>query len=253
MKTKCQVLTLCFWIPILSLLLTGCGFNRFGWRSVAGSGNTVQEKRTVANFQKVALSGTGELTIVQGGEENLTIETDDNLMPLIKTEVTNGQLQIGPDGVNLRPTKHVRYELHLKKLNSLHLSGSLKATTGELKTDALALHISGSGTIEILRLEAGELEIQVSGSGSTKISGKLREQHLHISGSGNHWAENLESNVAEVSISGSGHAKLWVKEQLDVKISGSGNIQYFGAPQVSQHISGSGKVKALGTRENVER
>jgi hypothetical protein len=220
---------------------------------VAGSGTLAKEKRTVADFQRVALSGAGGLSILQGGEEGLTIETDDNLMPLIKTEVSNGLLQIGPDGVNLRPTKHLRYELKLKKLNALHLSGSLKAAAESLKTDALALHISGSGTIEIRRFEADQLEIHVSGSGSTTLAGKLREQHLHISGSGNHWAENLESNVAEVSISGSGKAKLWVKEKLDVKVSGSGHIQYYGAPQVIQHISGSGKVQALGTRENVEK
>jgi len=99
------------------------------------------------------------------------------------------------------PTKTVRYELKVKSLNALHLSGSLKAEAGPLKTESLALHISGSG---------------------------------------NHQAPDLESNEATVGISGSGHAALWVKERLEASITGRGELEYFGSPKVSKHTSGSG-------------
>jgi len=64
---------------------------------VGGSATTISEARTVSQFDKVSVSGSGQLLISQGQEQALTIETDDNLLPFIKSEVINGHLRIGPD------------------------------------------------------------------------------------------------------------------------------------------------------------
>jgi hypothetical protein len=238
------------WIVGLSLLtlgLTGCS-NLGGWRTVQGSGTILSEPRTVAQFDKVSVSGSGELLISQGLEEALTIEADDNLLPLIKSEVTNGHLRIGPDNVNLRPTKTIRYQLKLKNLGAVGLSGSLKAEAGPLKTENLALHVSGSGKIRIVSLEADGLSTQISGSGSVQVAGRAGSQKISISGSGDLQAADLACNEATVGISGSGHAALQVKETLTAHISGSGDVEYSGNPKVSSHTSGSGRVHARGGR-----
>lgn len=236
------------WVAGFSLLtlgLTSC-MDLGGWRTVHGSGTIVSEPRSVSQFDQISVSGSGQLLISQGQEEALTIEADDNLLPLIKSEVVNGHLRIGPDHVNLRPAKTIRYQLKLKNLKALHLSGSLNAESGPLKTESLALHISGSGKFHIGGLETGELSTHVSGSGDTRIAGRTRVQNISISGSGNHEAPNLQSNEATVGISGSGHATLWVKEALTANISGSGDVEYYGSPNVTSHTSGSGRVHSRG-------
>jgi hypothetical protein len=238
------------WIAGLSLLgvgLTSCA-DLGGWRTVRGSGTTVSEARTVSQFDKVSVSGSGQLQISQGPEEALTIEADDNLLPLIKSEVINGHLRIGPDRVNLHASKPIQYQLKFKNLNALHLSGSLKAEAGPLKTETLALHVSGSGGIEIGTLETSELSTDVSGSGDTHVAGRARVQRISISGSGIHQASNLECNEATVGISGSGHAALWVKEALTANISGSGEVEYYGSPRIASHTSGSGRVRSRGDK-----
>jgi hypothetical protein len=229
------------------LALAGCSFN-LGWNTVAGDGHIVSQTREVSQFNKVSVSGSGELTVSQGSEESLAIETDENLLPLIKSEGGDGHLQIGPRDVNLRPSKSIRYQLKLKNLNALGLSGSVKAELGSIKTENLALRVSGSGRIRITQLAAKQLSAHISGSGDTAVAGEVDRQDIHISGSGSHLAPELKCSHADAQISGSGHATLLVKDALTAHISGSGEIEYYGSPQVTSHVSGSGHVRQLSNK-----
>jgi hypothetical protein len=236
-------------VSVLSASFSGCiNSNWSATPSVKGSGNVISETRKVSQFDRVAVSGSGQLSIVQGDQESLTIEADDNLLPLIKSEVAGGSLQIGPEHVNLSPTKTIRYQLQLKHLKELHLSGSLEAGAQSIKTDRLLLSISGSGKIQMPRLEAGELDVHISGSGDIQLAGKVDRQVVQISGSGNYQAGECESQNTTVDVSGSGDATVWAHVALEAHVSGSGDIRYYGSPQVNTHISGSGSVRSLGNK-----
>jgi len=230
-------------VPLL--VLTGC-LNFSGWQTVRGSGTISTENREVSGFDHVSVSGSGELVLVQGEEESVTIEADDNLLPLIRTEVSQGGLFIGPRNVNLHPTQTIVYRVKLKNLRGLELSGSVRAEADTIKTDRLALSITGSGKMQLARLDTGALSAHISGSGTTTASGRAERQDIHISGSGNHEAFELKSSQAKVNISGSGHASLWVTDSLSARISGSGRVGYRGDARVDSHISGSGRVHHQG-------
>lgn len=233
------------WLLLVSTGLTGC-INMTRWQTVRGSGNVQTETRQVAGFDRVSVSGAGQLTVVQGEEESLVIEADDNLLPYIKSEVSRGRLQIGPQNVNLKPTEPIRYRLQLKNLHELTLSGSVQADLGSIKTERLAINISGSGRLSMDRLESEVLSTDISGSGSTSAAGQVERQEVSISGSGNLEAADLKSTLASARISGSGHASLWVVESLNARISGSGRVEYRGSPAVESHVSGSGRVRPSG-------
>ncbi len=238
------------YIPLLaaSLLLSGCHFNWSDGSGVKGSGNVVSQTRTVSGFDRVAVSGSGQLSIVQDNQESLTIETDDNLLPLIKSELSGGWLRIGPDHVNLRPSKTIQYTLHLKNLREVQLSGALGATAPSINTDRLQFGISGSGNIHVDKLEADDLNVQVSGSGDISLVGHVKTQEIHISGSGTYSAADLQSENATISVSGSGDATVWARGALTGHVSGSGDVKYYGSPQVNSQVSGSGSVHGLGNK-----
>ena len=61
---------------------------------VVGSGNIVQETRSVTGATGVDLQSAADLTIEQGAPEELILQTDDNLLTLILTDVQNGILVI---------------------------------------------------------------------------------------------------------------------------------------------------------------
>ncbi len=234
----------------LSGLLAGCiSADWPGTHTVRGSGNVISETRAVSQFDRVSLFGSGHLTIIQGDQESLTIEADDNLLPLIKSGISGGLLKIGPENVNLHPTKTIQYRLQLKNLREVQLAGALEAEAQSLKTDRLLLAITGSGKIQVPKLDTGELEVSISGSGDILLAGKAGRQRIQISGSGDYQAGDCGSQDTTVSVSGSGNATVWVQRTLEAHISGSGDIRYYGSPQVnSLNVAGSGSVHSLGNK-----
>jgi len=231
-------------VMVLSVLACQVG----GLTGVRGSGNVVEEGRAVSGFTGVALAGTGELTIKGGERESLRIEAEDNLMPYLETEVRNGVLEIDvQDGVNLNPTRPVRFYLMVKELDTIVLSGSGDIEAPDLEADRFSVNISGSGNVKMVDLSADTLNVTISGSGNLDIAGgRVEEQDITISGSGEYQAGGLNSGSVEITISGSGNATVWATESLDVRISGSGSVNYYGNPRTTFSASGSGKVNSLG-------
>jgi hypothetical protein len=76
MKTR---LLLIFTIVLVVVLL----FAACELQAIEGSGQVRRESRVVGGFTAVNFSSFGELTLVQGDTEALTIETDDNLLPYV--------------------------------------------------------------------------------------------------------------------------------------------------------------------------
>jgi hypothetical protein len=221
----------------------------FGIRTVRGSGNVVTQERQVSGFDSVALSGVGQVIITQGDEEALTIETDDNLMQYIESEVRDGRLElrIADDTIPI-PSRSIIYRLGVVDLVGLDSSGAGSFEIGKLDTDRLQVSLSGAGNIGVDSLNATDLVVAISGAGNVELTGQVETQQIDMSGLGNYNAPNLESRTASVRVSGAGNAVVWVLDALDVEISGAGNVEYYGSPQVTQDISGAGKVANQGDK-----
>ncbi len=226
---------------LIVLLLGACGL-----RGVRGSGDLVTESRNVSGFDRIAVSGSGEVIITQDGTESLTVETDDNVIEYITTEVKGRTLELGfKDTVLAWPTR-LTFNLHLKDLAGLDISGSGDMEAESIETDRLEIRTSGSGDVQIESLTAGDVEIRISGSGDIELAGEAAGQDITISGSGRYRAGELQSQQVDVSISGSGDATVWAAESLDVNISGSGSVTYYGRPSLSSSTSGSGEIEGRG-------
>ncbi len=278
-------------VVVMALSLSACSINGFpisiNTDHINGSGNIVTEERAVSGIDKVDLQSIGNLTIVVGDEESLTISADDNLIDYITTEMVGDTLEIGmKPNLSLDPSRTIEYELTVKSLSSVVLSGFGNITADELTGEDLDIRISGSGDMRLGRLaaenallrvsgfgdidvnemvvdqpnleitgsgnitvdelQAVAMEVKISGFGNADLTGVATSQDVQILGSGNLNAENLESETATVKITGFGDANVWVNESLDVTITGSGDLEYYGSPEVSQTMTGFGKVNSLG-------
>ena len=188
-----------------------------------GSGNVTSEPRDVEGFDEVELSGVGNLSIRQTGSESLSVEAEEEVLPKIRTEVVNDRLIISPEpNTCIQTTEPINYELTVKDLHALKLSGSGDVEAEGISTDKLGIDISGSGAVE--------------------ISGRADSQEIDISGSGDYRAKDLESKEAKITVSGSGSAIVNVSEALDTRASGAGAVEYIGDPTVEKDVSGAGSV-----------
>jgi hypothetical protein len=235
-------------IVIFPLVLGACGTLRV----IEGSGDVLTETRAVSDFDRVILGGIGELTLIQGEEENLEIEAEDNILPQITTEVRDGTLTISFDDAEweefIQPNEPIRYTLRMIDVTGLTISGAATLEADALESSSLALGLSGGGAIRVNALTASEIAVDISGVGHIALAGQVGAQSIDLSGGGAYQAAHLESNRASVDVSGLGTATLWVNDTLDVVISGGGDVNYYGDPAVTSNISGLGGVDRLGDR-----
>jgi hypothetical protein len=212
-----------------------------------GSGNIVSSVRSVSGFTGIELELPAMVTLIQGATESVTLETDDNIAPLVETVVSRGQLVIRllnrRDGIH---TRNLRVTVTAPTFSKLSIggAGTIKATS--LQAASLTASVSGSGDIYIDNLDAGRLNISVAGSGDFKAAGRADNLDINIAGSGDVHTSKLLSKRVDVSIAGSGDAVVSAKESLSVSVAGSGDVQYYGDPTVSKSIAGSGSVRRIG-------
>lgn len=231
-------------LTIVMLLVSACGII-----PTLGSRNLISETRAVSGFVRVEVSGGGSMDILQDGTESLTVETDDNVMQYVTSEVRGNTLYLGLDfGLRSFLPSRLHFTLHVKDLTGISTSGSWDVVSESIQTGDLSIDISGSGKVIINTLTANELDTTVSGSGELDLSGEAKQQTINISGSGKYLAGDLRTQAATVRISGSGNVTVWASETLAVHVSGNGNVRYYGSPQVSFDQSGSGNVHSLGDK-----
>ena len=218
MKKCIQLLALCF----VCFCFSGCLINQF---LVQGSGNVVTQTRDVADFDKVKLIGSPDVSIKAGDEFSVKVTTDDNLQANITTEVKNGALVVGSQG-----------------MYSTNSGVKIAITMPEL----VEAKVSGSGDLEFDGFQSESFTASISGSGSIKGSGSAKTLSAKISGSGDIELGKFETEATTVSISGSGDVEVNATKSLDAKISGSGDIKYVSHDdlKVSKKIAGSGDVSA---------
>ncbi|MFI5369480.1 MAG: head GIN domain-containing protein [Spirochaetia bacterium] len=227
-----------------ALFLAAAGCFALGAREIEGSGVVARESRTVAAFTGIVIEGSGNVTLSQGSAQSLSVETDDNLMPQVKTEVRGGVLYLGfKQGAKLLHVSQLEFLVTVPKLTGVKISGSGNLhTTSLIRAEALSLEISGSGGI-YSELDVGRLGVAVSGSGGITAEGKAEHISVVISGSGSVQAHDLVSGTAEVSVNGSGEAVINARRAISINVSGSGRVAYGGGAEATITKSGSGVVQ----------
>jgi hypothetical protein len=241
------------WLGVV-LLLAGCGlFQGQSSRIITGSGNVTRQTRTVTGVNSVTLEGTGEVVLQQGAAEGLVIEAEDNLLPLITSDVQNGTLRLGFDRATwqdtIRPTQPIRFLLTVRNLQAFDLTGAGSLHAADLQTTNLTLRIPGSGNVTIDHLEAGTLDVRIQGTSDVTLAGQVDDQTILIAGTGQYQAGDLESQTARVSIGGTGDAVVWVRGDLSADIGGTGTVSYWGDPTVTRRdITGTGDINPMGVK-----
>ncbi len=233
---------------ILSMFNEGEVFMGPGER---GSGNVVSETREVHGFRALEIDYPAEVFVSQGEQESLKIEAEDNLLPGLKTEVTNGVLQIfykTEKSKHVNPTKAVKISIVVKDLVDVEFNSAGQLIIESLRTESLDVSLSGAGSLDLDRIQLKDLGIHLSGAGSMTASGATEDLDLNISGFGDFKGAELHGKVASVNISGAGSATVWVDDDLTASISGAGSIRYYGSASVSKQISGVGDVSHVGNK-----
>jgi hypothetical protein len=191
---------------------------------VVGSGTVVTEPRSVSEFGGVSVSGVGQVILENTGSASLTITAEDNLLPLLESEIRDGVLTLGPrPNTNLSQTRDIVYQVTFRDLSSLQASGVTDIDATGIETDALSVNASGVSDVS--------------------VAGTADRQTINMSGTTTYAGERLATRVTTVNVSGVSSAVVNVSDRLAGEVSGSAVVEYLGNPVITVSVSGSGTVR----------
>jgi hypothetical protein len=217
-------------MAVLLALFTGCVVN-LGGSGVRGSGVVKTETRSVSGFSSIAFNSEGKVTVQQTGKESLTITAEDNLLPLLESQVTDGTLSIGTvNNADINPTKSIDFAIEVKSLEGFNMTGV--------------------GSIEAKGIQGNRLTIGLTGAGDMSIEGAADSLDLNLEGVGNYDGEGFKTKQATVRSEGVGSAVLNASDRLDISVSGIGTVEYIGSPKVQKSGRGIGHIKQRITKPN---
>ncbi|MFC7420865.1 head GIN domain-containing protein [Iodobacter arcticus] len=234
-------------------------------KTIQGSGKIEKQTRPLAAFTAISSETTGRVEVIQDNTESISIESDDNIIPVIETIIENGTLKIRHKKFDLE-TKTLNIIVHVKNINSLNLSGSGMITAPVLSAKKFSINVGGSGKILLDKLDAADLsvnlggsggaaiqslkneglDLSLGGSGSFKAAGMTNKLSISIGGSGRIDTAQLKAKEVSLSVAGSGQIIVAAQNKLSASVAGSGNIQYYGDPQTHLSMMGSGTLKRVG-------
>jgi len=211
MKRIAIALTLAF---SALFVLSGC-------HGVRGSGVRKIEKRDLTAFNSIETSGAFEVEVNCQKPASLEIEADDNILPLVQTEVRGSVL-------------------HVSTTKGYNSSGGivLRITVPDLES----VKSTGAGKFRVSDVKNDSFEVQSTGAAQVVATGQSKSVKIRSTGAGKIDAHSLRAETADVDVTGAASVDVYATDQLDVRVSGAGRVTYSGNPKVNKRISGAGQV-----------
>ncbi len=228
----------------LSFFLSSCQFGSI--IGVSGNGNVQTEKRTASvsgGFTAVKASNGLEVHIRQNPTHSITVEADENLLDIIRTEVRGNDLHIYTDK-NIGRSKSKKIYVSAPEVSAIASSSGANIFVEDLlKTDKLEL-TSSSGSAIRLETEADYVSCDTSSGSDIRIKGRANSMHARASSGSSLKAGELEVAKCDAKASSGGNVSLYVTKNLVASASSGGDIRYSGNPaSVSAGKSVSGSVR----------
>ncbi len=226
----------------ISAFTSSCSWNL----GEKGNGNVIQEQRHLGvDFDKISTSAGTDVYITQGDINEIIVESDENLLGYIETNISNGELRISTSQRMGRATTRKVY-VTFKDVNTLSASsGSEIIGTSLIKSEDLSISTSSGADISVEVLSRN-LSAQASSGSEIKLKGKASSFAGKASSGSEITAEKLQVISAIAKASSGGDIRIAVKDNLDAKASSGGSIRYSGNPQIlNANKSSSGSVKKI--------
>ena len=207
-------------------------------KKIKGTGYlVVHDRQADQPFTRVSVQQSITLYVSQGKTEGITVEADDNIIPYIKTEIKNGQLNIfldpevivrGYTAMNVSVSMPIITDINVAAAG--RLEGSSPFTVNKLEIVA-----SGAGSVK-LEVKGSEVDVEASGAARLELKGEVEQFDLEMSS-----AATLKAWELRAEISGAAKAEVSISGQLEAEISSAGILIYDGTPRITkQNVTGRG-------------
>lgn len=231
---------------LFSLLVTG-------FITTASAQKTINDanaqKRNVAGFHAIEVSGGIDLFLSQGEEAVAVSASQTEYRDKIITEVKDGVLKIWYDWKHSSnfdwKNRKMKAYVSFKNIDRLEGSGGSDISIeGLVKVAKLDMEISGGSDFDG-KIEAGELKIQASGGSDVNISGKADRLSIDASGGSDFKGYDLASDICNVEASGGSDVHVTVNKELSANASGGSDVYYKGTGLIRDLKTSGSSIKKV--------
>ena len=216
-------------------------------KEINGSGTVTKEQREVSPFDKLKITGSFTVHLLQGETESVEVEIDDNLQPYIRLQNNGSELVVDTkDSISFGKTIKNDIYVTLKNIELLDVSGKCTVrTSGSLKSNQLTIRGRESLKFKLeLNLYCNQLNIILNGVGNIVLRGETTALNINNTGVGNIDAMNLKAANAIVKNTGVGSINVYASQELSMTNTGVGTITYSGDAEIKTMQSDIvGKIK----------
>ena len=211
-------------------------------KTVKGNGNIKTEERNFALFNGIEVSSGIDVELKQGENQSVFVQTDENLLEYIITEIKGDVLRVYADAnIISDSSKHLILMITMKEIKSLHASSNADIIgLSPIKADMLDIKMSSASNIDI-DVAANEINIEISSKGNVILRGNADILKAVVSGKGELNAFQLKTREANVTASSGSDAEIYVTEKFGGTASSGGGIYFFGNTE-SLYMSSGGKI-----------
>ena len=215
--------------------------------------NRNSEERNVGKFTGIKVSSGIKVNLTQGNKQEVRIETDQDKLQYIATEVQGGILNIyvkNPSNKNLNFNKifvnvmapeineistvagsnlTVLNTLNADKINLESTSGSL--LNGDFNITNTANLLVTSGANLNANVKSKQLNFEGTSGSTAVINGNVAQVNFELTSAANCNAQNLVAENATAKVTSAGNLSINVTGNLRAEASSGGKIRYKGDPK----------------------
>lgn len=189
--------------------------------AISGSGDVVEEERSVDAFREVSVAGDMNVDIVVGKRQRVLLRFDDNLLDLVKTETIDGVL-------------HVRQNEDIAFYDTT-------ARSVQIEVPALvAFSANGDVDAELLGIRTATFDLQVTGDSAVSANGEVTRLDVSSTGDANLHLAGLEALDVDVTATGDTDVTVYASRSIRGTLSGKSRLTVYGDPK-DERVSTSGE------------
>ena len=210
------------------------------------TGTIVTETREVSGFDKLFVEDNLNVFITQDSVFEVKIESGENLISLIKTEVIDGTLYIqNKNRCNWTRSYDKPFNVYVKMpvLNFVTSDGTGNIRSlNTITTPSFEIQTKNSGNIELV-VNNSKITSHMHGSGDLTLHGHTIEHACDIGGTAFLNCKDLVTNYTYLHTYTTGLCYVTSKDTIDCRIDRIGDVYCYGNPVMVQKIaSGKGQL-----------
>lgn len=214
---------------------------------VIGKGDVGEELRIFNDSFKTVIVGNGiQLDIFSGEAQNMKVVAQNNILPLVKSEIIQGALIIRL-AESLETHKGIKVYLPKNQLSSISIQqGGVLSIQEPIEFENLTLFLA-SGAFANCKINVDSLSCTVMGGSTLNLDGSSRKfSTLVVQGGSNLDGEYFECSDCKTIVLGASKCKLKVLNAIDARVENESLLIYSGTPaSIKKSTSLNGQIQQV--------